>query len=205
MIELYTGNDFVDDFIAYVQKRLKKAKNKMILHLGQTLEIDGSSVDGYYCEEEKELAISYDGDLAFSGVLAHEFNHFIQAQLKTEKWQRLNYKMGNCYELWWDWLANKIELEPDDLEEVTRRVQDVEHECECMTIKTIQEFNLPVDLEKYIQTANSYILFFQHAKRVRKWYDDGDSPSNPNVIRFMSKEKMVDGYYHLPFGLDMLF
>ena len=205
MIQINTGNEFVDDFIAHVDSQLKKSKNTLVFHLGNDLEIDGSNVDGYYCEDEKQLAIAYDSGLSFVGVLAHEFNHFIQAKTKTVKWLNLNYNGNNCYELWWDWLNNVIELSDDDLEQVVRRVQDVEWECENMTIPMLEKFNLPVDKERYIGSANSYILFFQYAKTTRRWYEQGDGPDNENIIRYLPKEKMVDEYYHLPFGLELLF
>lgn len=205
MIELHTGNDFVDDFVKYVHTTLKKRKTTLSIYLGQILEIEGSKVDGYYCEDEKELAVCYDGSLDFVGILAHEFNHFQQAMAKSPKWVALDLDGSNCYELWWDWLNKNIELDEDKLEQVVRRIQDAEWECENMTIQTINKFNLPIDLENYIGTANSYIYFFQHAKNTRQWYDENEGPSDENITRYLPKTKMVDSYYHLPFGLELLF
>lgn len=202
MVELQTGNDFVDDFISLVQKRLKKAKHKMIISLGSGFTIEGSKCDGYYCEEEKELAISVSSDLdSWLGVLVHEFNHFLQAQAKTAKWIRLEYNGANCYETWWDWIAGNLELSEHDLEEIVRRIQDVEHECECMTIEMVEKLMLPIKLEQYISNANAYIFFFQYAKRFRKWYSDSGPSQNDIVAKYLSKQKMEDDYYHLPLSL----
>lgn len=54
-------------------------------------------------------------------------------------------------------------------------------------------FDLPIDLEKYVQRANAYVYFYTAMKSTRKWYTIGKEPYNTESI-----------WKHLPphFNLD---
>lgn len=205
MIIIETGNEFVDEFVSIVDKKLKKTRHKLRLVLGSGLFIDGSKVDGYYCEDDKEIAICTNGGIDWISTLAHEYNHFLQKQNKSIYWQNLTFNGKNAYSLWWSWIEKDIELDKDELEIVVRKIQDVEYECECMTIKMIEEFNLPINIEEYILSSNSYLYFFQYAKKYRTWYSDTGSPKNDHVFCRLPKTKMVDSYYYLPPEWDCYF
>jgi len=205
VIIIETGNEFCDEFISHVDKKLKSARHKLRFVFGTDIYISGSKVDGFYCEVDKEIAICADTTSDWISVLAHEFNHFIQKQTHSKKWESLETEWGNAYDLWWDWLDKKIELKIGELDEVVKRIQDVEHECECMTIDTIVKFNLPLNLEEYILSSNSYLLFYQYAKKHRIWYGDNGGPKNEKLYGHLPKTKMVDDYYHLPLEFEKYF
>lgn len=205
MIVIETGNEFVDEFVSIVDKKLKKARHKLRLYFGSGLYIAGSKVEGYYCGDSKELAICIGSDLDWVSTLVHEYNHFIQHQNKSKYWQALTFDGKQAYELWWNWIEREIELSEEELNSVVRRIQDVEYECECMTIKMIEEYNLPVNLEEYILSSNSYLYFYQYAKKYRTWYSENGSPKNDHVYARMPKTKMTDSYYYLPPEWDCYF
>lgn len=205
MIKIETGNEFSDDFISIVSKTLKKHKHSLRLVLGSGLYIGNSKVDGYYCEDEKEIAIHVNNDVEWISTLAHEYNHFIQKITNSKKWLDLNDSTGEAYDKWWDWLEREIELDDKELNSIVTKIQDVEHECEVMTIETIKKYNLPVNLDEYILSSNSYIMFFQYAKKYRLWYSDTGSPRNEEVYLRLSKTKMVDSYSHLPLEWEPYF
>jgi len=205
VIIIETGNEFVDEFVSLVDKKLKKARHKLRLVLGSGLYIAGSKVEGFYCEDTKELAICIDDGLDWVSTLAHEYNHFLQKQNKSKYWQALSFDGKQSYDLFWNWIEKDIELSKDELEMVVRKIQDVEYECECMTIKTIDEFNLPINMEEYILSSNSYLYFFQYAKKYRTWYGETGSPKNDHVYCRLPKTKMADSYYYLPPEWDCYF
>lgn len=205
MIIIETGNEFSDEFISHVDKKLKSARHKLRFLFGTELYICGSKVDGFYCEPDKELAITIDKGTDWISTLAHEFNHFVQKQSNSKVWKNLEMDIGNAYELWWEWIERQKELTKIQLEEVVRRIQDVEYECECNTIETIKEFNLPINLEEYILSSNSYLLFYQYAKKHRIWYSDNGTTKNDALFSHLPKTKMVDEYYHLPLEFEKYF
>lgn len=205
MIVIETGNDFSDDFISFVDKKLKSARHKLRFILGTDLYIGGAKVDGIYCEPDKEIAICVRDNTEWISTLAHEFNHFVQKQTNSKKWKALDMDGTTAYDLWWDWLDGRQELEPSTLDSVVERIQDVEHECECMTIETIKKFNLPVNLDEYVLSSNSYLLFYQYAKKYRVWYSDTGGPKNDKLYSHLPKTKMVDDYTHLPLEFEKYF
>jgi len=204
MIKIETGNEYVDDFVAHVDKKLKAARHNLKLFVGQDLYIGGSKVEGYYSEPDKELAVVVD-KTDWVSTLAHEFNHFLQKQNNSKKWKDLDFDDKNAYELFWDWIDKSIELDTNTVERVVRKIQDVEHECECNTIEMIKEYNLPVNLEEYVLSSNSYLLFFQYAKKYRVWYSETGSTRNEYLFSRLPKTKMVDDYYHLPLAFEPYF
>lgn len=204
MIQIETGDENSDVFISFVVKTLKKSKHKLKIMLDTELFINEAKVDGYYCQDDREIAIST-SDSGWISTLAHEFNHFLQNKNNSMFWKRIDFDEKNAYSLWWDWLNKEIELSETELEYVVRCIQDVEHECESNTIEMIRKYNLPVDMEEYIQIANQYIFFFQYAKKYRSWTEGIGTPDSDRLDHIIPKTKMVDSYYYLPSELEEYF
>jgi len=203
MIQIETGDENSDVFISFVIKSLKKAKHKLRFVINSDLLINESKVDGYYCEEEREIAIST-SDSGWLSTLVHEFNHFLQFKNNSKFWKRLDFDDKNAYSLWWDWINKEIELSDEELNKVVRCIQDVEYECECNTLEMIRKYNLTMDVGEYIQNANQYILYFHYAKKNRKWIDCLVQPEI-DLEHIIPKTKMVDSYDYLPEELEKHF
>ncbi len=82
-------------------------------------------------------------------TLLHEFCHFKQWVAQTDSWT----KYGK--------------------EETLENTANLERECEKMTIDLIrqQKFDSIIDIPKYIEMANAYLLFYQIYAITDKWYE----------------------------------
>jgi hypothetical protein len=71
----------------------------------------------------------------------------------------------------WDWLSHSIELSKPQVNTIFSRVRDMELECERMTVSTIKEFGLSIDLKSYICEANFYVYSYNIIKDKRSWFN----------------------------------
>lgn len=98
---------------------------------------------------------------------AHEYNHFIQWKEKHPDFIKSeSYSFPNIDE----WLAYSVEYTKKELKHLQCVIQNVELDCEKRTVETFKKWNMPVDLNYYIKSANSYIMFYDICFRYRQWY-----------------------------------
>jgi len=83
------------------------------------------------------------------GVLLHEFCHFKQWSSQSDAWKKY---------------CNSSSIEES---------VNLERECEKMTINLIRKNKLGdlIDITRYIETANTYLLFYQIYAITNRWYD----------------------------------
>lgn len=152
----------VKQFIDFVKKQLQEKGGKLIL---RTQIANGETQDGEFCEKTntircKKSAVSY----YWTGVLAHEYSHFVQASNKTKHWtnfQKNIKKLKNVDEI----LVDKKEpikekFTKKQREQIILAVIDMELECEKMALKIINNFDLPLDKDEYIILSN--IIFYKY-------------------------------------------
>lgn len=170
MIKISSNDENVQKFINHVHSHLRKNKFKLVLHLDE-LKIGKNSVSGYFSEEDKEIVISLK-EQDWLEVLAHEYNHFIQYITNEPSYVSLTQGDSNYLTEMWDWIDKESEFEEARLDVMFETVREMELVCERKTMETIKEFNLPIDLDEYIFSANVYLYFYSFVRKYRCWFKE---------------------------------
>jgi hypothetical protein len=152
-----------DDLVWEITHRAWRFGVSVLLQPTKTVDCEGFGCGGYFDEESKTLAVATDrSEQAWLGVLVHEYCHLTQWAEDAPVWLAADKSQAM-----WDWLDRKPAR---NVQEVIRRVQDVEADCERRAIRLIREMAAPVDLDRYTRTANAYIHFHNVIADKRKWY-----------------------------------
>ena len=82
--------------------------------------------------------------------------------------------------------------------------RECELNCERRTVDVIKEFGLQLDINKYCQSANSYILCYNFVKKVRTW-DFKGSIYAKEIVDEMPTDLYTLNYNRLPRYYEALF
>ena len=77
-----------------------------------------------------------------------------------------------------------------------RELRNCELDCEKRAVKLMKEYNLPIDIKKYIKQANAYVYFYNTMIDTRKWYKK--SPCIVKEILDIMPTKFERSYKSLP-------
>ena len=188
-----TCKNFVEDTIQYANSKGYKVKL-----LNKKYEFIGSlPVGGYFDEESKEIAVACRGKPIerWIGTLAHEGCHLDQWVQDKKRWDVGSF-IGELDE----WFEHEAELSLKKIKRCIKEVQALEHDCETRTIEKILCYDLPIDVDRYAQQANTYVWFYTIAGRKRKWFKKGFAPYMiPSIYNKMPKYIMpLDAYDVVP-------
>ena len=145
---------------------------------------------GFFCADRtKELQVAIGRpQREWVPIFVHEYCHFLQWQEDSKEWRDNNRAYEVCGNLW-SWLAGHEEITKTNLQKLKVSCQALEQDCDKRAVKLIQEEELPIDIEDYIQTSNAYILFYNICVEERCWY--GKSPYSDNRIKDMMPAKFL--------------
>lgn len=158
----------VKRFLADIKKELDK--HDITLSFDSNLSRIGEGDAGCFFPDKKLLKCYMNNDgFNFLGVLAHERSHVVnQWATRSETWVAFEELEFNPEEI------IKQKKIPPALTKYRRATINLEWECEKETIKLLKKYNLPLNIDKYIQTANlvlySYVYMFarKHWPKLRK-------------------------------------
>lgn len=120
-----------------------------------------ATTTGWASSKEIRIATALDIE-SWVSVFVHETCHVDQARQRPEWHDAMELAVGKLDH----WLAgNKM----DSIDSVVSHVIEMEWDCERRTVRKIKHNELPLDLEDYIQKANSYILGYHWTRAHRKW------------------------------------
>lgn len=178
-------------FLKHVKEKCKEHNVKLVLK--NTIKIklsDNIYVGGYFWEgnKENELACAMNSP-EYMDLFVHEYSHMEQWIEKTPLWKNID---ANAIDEWLEgkeikFIKNKID-----------KIKYMELDCEKRAVKNIKKHKLPINIERYIQKANSYILFYNYMKETRRWIKPGNSPDSPKNKALWSlcpTRFMPDSYY----------
>jgi hypothetical protein len=161
-----------------VQQFLKKEIDHCVNHnikikfqSTKFIEVNGVDCCGYFEDMPKpfmHVAINKPL-LEWLPIFIHESCHKDQYLEKTQVWSqkiRDYFDAGNILDMW---LNEAVELTPKQLKEVINQIIQVELDCEKRTVEKIKTNNLPLNIEEYIQQANSYILYHHLLAQTRSY------------------------------------
>lgn len=135
---------------------------------------------GYFDDNKKLLVVAMKSPLALE-ILVHEFGHLTQYIDNCKPWR----KLGNSLDKMTDWLQGRQVRNSDKHINAAR---DMELDNEKRSVQIIKDFDLPIDIESYVQRANSYVYFYNWMKTTRRWSSPSNSPyKNQRLLEVMPK------------------
>jgi hypothetical protein len=141
---------------------------------------------GYFDGEGKELEIAIKRpQKEWVPIFIHEYSHYTQWKDDCKVWRDIDkvYETVNL----WSWLSGDDEYTDAQLERCKIATQRLEQDCDKRAVALIEQYNLPISKDHYIQSSNAYILFYNICIEQRKWYKK--SPySDPRINGGMPKK-----------------
>ncbi len=150
---------------------------KMALGAGPMVGLSGTEamVSGYFSGDEDGsspvLSVGAGKDpQSFIEVLLHESCHMDQWAEGSDVWKGLRKGGRDCYDILWDWLESKVEMEESRIEDVVSSCMACELDCERRVLEKIVRYGLDISVEQYAQKSNSYIWGYYVTKLRKRWY-----------------------------------
>jgi len=178
-------NRKIEEFIK--DKILELIKAGISVNISNTKLVEKTS--GFFDEVDKKVGVAIKKPQnIWVPVFIHEYCHFCQWKEGAEIWKQCEeiYKKADL----WEWEENKIEIPKKSLNKSIRTTQKLEWDCDQRAVNLIKEYELPIDIKKYIQTSNAYVLFYEIFKEKRRWYEKAPY-ENREIVNLMS-ETFID-------------
>jgi hypothetical protein len=157
-------------------------------------------VAGYFEANNPAMLIYARKHPLWLSILVHESCHMDQFLENTRLWNSSN----NSFIID-EWLKGKIKYSNDDVMDQIDIIQRLELDCEKRSVKKIKKWNLPIDVDTYIQRANCYIWFYTWLKETRKWCKPNNSPYSVKEIYSKAPKKFLSDYNVIPKKIRKLF
>lgn len=189
-------------FVSHVKKRCKETGVKLTLVDSHWIEENNCA--GYFDCDNLDLKVAtrdLQEPIRWVTLLAHEYCHLEQWSEEVPLWGK-TVKGHDIYTLFMMWLDGVVELSEEQLTEYTNCAMEVELDCEKRTTEVIKKFNLPFDVEEYVQRSNAYALQYQFIKKHRRWNIPGQAPSSLKEVYSLMSTKFDMDYYSLPQDIE---
>lgn len=206
------------DFIDLVYGTAEKNKVEIKVSSGKTLAgvlNDPHPPKGYFIEypstKKKQLYFSIGCPQSeWLSILAHESSHMDQCLNGVRAWVESTFFKGeDVYTLLDNWVERRVSLTQDESNELVKRIIWGELDCERRTLKKIEKYELPIDINSYIKKANSYLFYYVHIKETRAWVNSGAKGEVYTVRKVWNKapDKMLRlrQYHKVPEALKQAF
>lgn len=148
-------------FIEYIYDIFENSDT--ILEIRNTTYIkseDGCHVGGECSEDGLWVAGRAAG---FLSTLVHEFAHYTQMLDEIDIWEEADY------DTFFEWLQNDIKLTNSEIFNSLLSIIELERDCEKRAMRLIRRFDMPIDLDKYAQNANTYLYYYHYCFINRQW------------------------------------
>lgn len=135
-------------------------------------EFDKEGSGGYFYldSDNRELAVATKAGIEkWITILIHESCHLDQEfdksiEEKIKEWR-------HSYIMYMEWLAGVRELNKRQISKYKESVMECELDCDVRSVAKIKKFNLPIDIDKYIQQSNSYRMSYHIITERRRWFN----------------------------------
>lgn len=157
------------------------------------------SYNGWFTNEPPEFVMGAGKDFEeWFPIMLHEYCHFLQWRDEALVWTIMEEFENKNPDLDWEkWVEHKEEFPRRKINKLLRLARDVELDCEKRVIDLIFSNRLPIDTNKYIKRANSYIFFYNLAISNRIWYK-GKAPYEVEEINETMPDYFLSNYNNTP-------
>lgn len=189
LIFLWQDHQYGDGNICrfFLSELYRADSNNISLYIADTkyLVLSGDfKCQGYFDSAPRVLACATGGISRRRNwlmTLVHETCHMDQFLEDRDLWETYE-KIVNID----DWLSGK-KFTKRSVDHAIDTTQMLELDCEIRATKKIKKFNLPINLDEYIQKANAYLFFHQYMKESRHWPVPPASPYGDKIWPRMPK------------------
>lgn len=210
MDRIYTYQDLknIQTFIYSLKRKAKSLKVKLIIDSDQKYVImnegEGEDVEssGYFDSKKNGGTLGVGTKRPINEwlpVLAHESCHMDQWSEGFSLWKESE---SLKYNIFGDWLQGK-RCEKKEAYKCIDVLKNIELDCEKRTVEKIKRYNLPIDIKEYIQKANSYIFFYNHMKKTKRWIEG--NVLNKAEILAVIKNDWYESYDETPKAIEAAF
>lgn len=162
-----------------------------------------SNSNGWFDGTIPKLAYAKGHDAWFP-VALHEYNHMCQWQEKDPVF--FSDIQVEADEHFWQWLEGIIVIGHGLAKKYCMSYIQLELNCDRRSLKMITDLDLPLDPERYAQTANAYIMFYHLVLKHRKWYDIDKEPYHiEEIVSAMPKDLYTLNYEEISDEMVTLF
>lgn len=165
----------VQKFLKFVIKDCESEGVRVRLVKAKKVYNGGIGLSGFFSDTEMEIAVAVRCPLShWLGVLVHEYSHFCQWRENCKVWREsTGIALSDAISLVDMWLNKDIELSPKQRQLYINKTISVELDCEKRAVRLIKQYNLPLNINEYIQKANAYLASYQAKAVMRKWTKPG--------------------------------
>lgn len=207
MIEHLAGKSYPKEFISIFKDIEEKSKSKGIeIKISPDSHVsydDFVTCNGYFeAQPNPTLAVATGKPLhQWLPVLLHESSHMDQYIENCKEWQDCTLPDGSdAVVKFFEWVEDNSAYDKKDVVEWAQIAINVELDCEKRTVDKIVRYGLEetLNVQDYIQQANSYIYFYTRVLEIGKFYSPGKEPyNNPDVWKTAPTHFMED-YTDIP-------
>jgi hypothetical protein len=192
--EAWTVLNFAD----FVKKECNSANVKFDLRKSKSIRDGKFTCAGWFTSDKPaELVVAMNRADALE-ILVHEYAHMTQWMDGILIW----YSAGDSILYVSRWLENRSVA---DIDYHIGMVRDMELDNEMRSVDIIKAWNLPIDIDKYIQKANAYLMFYNWLRVSRRWSRPAKSPYTSKAIVESMSTKFDMNYEKFPPELQELF
>lgn len=152
---------------------------------------------GYFDDINLDLVVAMNSPIALE-IFVHEYAHLTQWQDNCLQWRGVEKSLFAVE----DWLAGKRVM---NISKHIDKVKLMELDNEKRAVKIINKFKLPIDVDMYVRRANSYVYFYNHMKKTRRWSTPQNSPYKNDRIVSAMPAKFLTRYTRNPKYVQKLF
>ena len=196
-------------YIEHLKKITQENNIKLLLSPDTGISMDGIMVNGYFDDIKRILACSLGKDISqWLPILVHESCHMDQYLEQIPEWLE-NAGVDNIGSMYYidKWLNGDDNV---DMKLVDREIETsmaVELDNEKRSVEKTKEwgFDKVINLDEYVQNANSYVLFYLWMRKNRRWYTIGKEPYNNKIIISKMSNSFDYDYTKLPEDIEKLY
>lgn len=170
--------------------------NNINLNIVETESIDylGHPAYGFFTQNPLTFGLAIGSHIdEWMKVCVHESCHMDQYLEKSSYWTTAHVLNIEAMDIVTLWVDRQIELNNSQLNFFITKIKEMEWDCERRTVEKFKKYNIDVNIEEYIQRANSYLFTYNFVEQCRAWNKDEYVPYHiPELWKLMPKTFDVD-------------
>lgn len=173
-------NSKFDEIKKFIKNECKKNGVRFYHGRGKTVIFPTENIrsNGFFSEEWGDIppTLAIASNEHALATMVHEYCHMLQYLEAHPVWTALEGR-GQM----WSWL-NGEDFPDEVIDESVESYMNVELDCEIRSVEFHRMWNTGINLEEYIQRANSYILFYKFLREERSWYKPQREPYTLHAV-----------------------